>query len=68
MTAGDESIVNGLDVCGVEPDRGTDAGPGNGCEIGTGNDVRSANAIGFVSKTTACGGPACERTRPRYCS
>jgi hypothetical protein len=25
VTVGDESIVNGLDVCGVEPDRGTDA-------------------------------------------
>jgi len=33
-----------------------------------GTTSRSANAIGFVSKTTACGGPACERTRPRYCS
>lgn len=39
VTVGDESIVNGLDVCGVEPDRGTDAGLGNGCEIGAGNDV-----------------------------
>ena len=39
MTVGDESIVNGLDVCGVEPDRGTDAGLSNRCEIGAGNDV-----------------------------
>jgi DNA-binding MarR family transcriptional regulator len=39
VTVGDESIVNGLDVCGVEPDRGTDAGLSNGCEIGAGNDV-----------------------------
>jgi len=39
VTVGDESIVNGLDVCGVEPDRGTDAGLSNGCEIGSGNDV-----------------------------
>jgi hypothetical protein len=31
--------VNGLDVGGVEPDRGTDAGLGNGREIGAGNDV-----------------------------
>jgi len=39
VTVGDESIVNGLDVCGVEPDRGTNAGLSNGCEIGAGNDV-----------------------------
>jgi hypothetical protein len=31
VTVDDESIVNGLDVCCVEPDRGTDAGLGNGC-------------------------------------
>ncbi len=29
MAVGGESIVKGLDVCGVEPDRGTDAGPDN---------------------------------------
>lgn len=39
MAVGDESIVDGLDVCGVEPDRGTDAGLSYGCEIGAGNDV-----------------------------
>ena len=39
MTVGDESVVNGLDVRGVEPDRGTDAGLGNGCEVGAGNDL-----------------------------
>ena len=39
MTVGDESVVNGLDVGGVEPDGGTDAGLGDGCEIGAGNDV-----------------------------
>lgn len=39
MTVGDESIVNGLDVCGVEPDRGADAGLSNGCKVGAGNDV-----------------------------
>jgi hypothetical protein len=37
--SGGESIVNGLDVCGAKPDRGTDAGLSNGCEIGAGNDV-----------------------------
>ena len=68
VTVGGESIVNGLDVCCVEPDRGTNAGLGNGCEIGAGNDVAECDAIGFVSKTTACEGPASERTRPRYCS
>ena len=31
--------MNGLDVCGVEPDRGADAGLGSGCEIGAGDDV-----------------------------
>jgi hypothetical protein len=36
---GDESVVDGLDVGGVEPDRRTDAGLGDGGEIGTGNDV-----------------------------
>jgi len=39
VTVGDESVVNGLDVCGVEPDRGTDAGLGDGRQIGAGNDV-----------------------------
>ncbi len=39
LTVSDESIVNGLDVCGMEPDRGTDAGLGNGCQIGPGTDV-----------------------------
>src|SRR6185437_6482767 len=29
----------GLDVGGVEPDRGTDAGLRDGCEIGAGDDV-----------------------------
>ena len=38
-TVSDESIVDGLDVGGVEPDRGTDAGLSDGCEIGAGNDV-----------------------------
>ena len=39
VAVGDESIVNGLDVCGVEPDRSTDAGLSDGCEIGAGNEV-----------------------------
>lgn len=36
VTVGGESIVNGLDVRGVEPDRDTEAGLGHGCEIGAG--------------------------------
>ena len=39
VTVGDQSIVNGLDVGGVEPDRGADAGLGSGGEIGAGNEV-----------------------------
>lgn len=39
MTVGDESVMDGLDVGGVQPDRGTDAGLGDGREIGAGNDV-----------------------------
>ncbi len=39
VTAGDERVVDGLDVCGVEPDRGTDAWLNDGCEIGAGDDV-----------------------------
>lgn len=29
---------------------------------------RSANVMGCVLKTTACGGPCGERANPRYCS
>lgn len=39
VTVGDQSIVDGLDVCGMEPDRSTDSGLDNGVEIGAGNDV-----------------------------
>ena len=39
VTVGDQSIVNGLDICGVEPGRGTDTGLSNGSEIGAGHDV-----------------------------
>ena len=31
VAAGDESVVDGLDVRRVEPDRGTDPGLGDGC-------------------------------------
>src|SRR3569833_160700 len=34
VTIGAESVVNGLDVGGVEPARGTDAGLGGGCQSG----------------------------------
>jgi DNA-binding MarR family transcriptional regulator len=39
VAVGDESVVDGLDVGGVEPNRGPDAGLSNGCEIGAWNDV-----------------------------
>jgi DNA-binding MarR family transcriptional regulator len=39
VAVGDEGIVNGLDVGGVEPDRGTDAGLSNGRQVGAGNNV-----------------------------
>ena len=39
VAVGREGVVDGLDVGGVEPDRGTDAGLGDGGEIGAGNDV-----------------------------
>jgi hypothetical protein len=39
VTVGDERVVDGLDIGGVEPDRDTDARLGNGCEVGAGNDV-----------------------------
>ncbi len=46
-SVGDESIVNGLDVCGMEPDRGTEAGLSNGCKIGAGNDVAGCERDGL---------------------
>ena len=46
VAVGDESVVDGLDVGGVEPDRGTDAGLGDGCEIGAGNDVAQCERDG----------------------
>lgn len=39
MTVGGERVMDGLDVGGVEPDRGTDAGLSDGCEVGAGNDT-----------------------------
>jgi hypothetical protein len=39
VTVGDQCIVNGLHVGGVQPDRGADAGLGRGGEIGAGDDV-----------------------------
>ena len=68
VTAGDEIIVNGLDVCGVEPDRGTDTGLGSGCEIGAGDDVAKGERDRLRLEDDGVRGPACERTRPRYCS
>ena len=39
MAVGDENVVNGVDVSGMEPDRGADAVLGNGRKIGDGNEV-----------------------------
>ena len=39
VTVGGESVVNGLDVGGVQPDGGSDSGLGDGGEIGAGDDV-----------------------------
>jgi hypothetical protein len=39
VPVGDESIVDVLDVRCVQPERGSDTGLGDGCEIGAGNDV-----------------------------
>ncbi len=40
VPVGGESIVNGLDIRGVEPDRGTDTGlSGDGREVGSGNHL-----------------------------
>ena len=39
MPVGDECLVDGLDIGGVQPDRGTDAGLSNRCAVGAGNDV-----------------------------
>src|SRR5205814_137979 len=46
--------------------------PWPGCAIASrsvpATTSRTANAIGLVPNTTACGGPASERFSPRYCS
>jgi len=39
VAIGDESVVNRLDISGMEPDRGADAGLSHGREIGAWNDV-----------------------------
>lgn len=44
VTVGDERVVDGLDLGGVEPDRGTDAGLSDRCEVGAGNDVAECDA------------------------
>jgi len=62
VAVGGESVVHGLDVRGVEPDRCADAGLGNGREVGAGNDVPECECDRLRLEETACGGPACERT------
>ncbi|OKI45461.1 hypothetical protein AMK15_36170 [Streptomyces sp. MJM1172] len=61
-------VVNGLDVCGVEPARGTDAGLGNGCEIGAGKDLEECERDRLRLEDDGVRRSVCERTRPRYCS
>jgi hypothetical protein len=39
VAVGDQSVVNGLDVGGVEPNRGADAGLSDGCQVGARNDI-----------------------------
>ncbi len=68
VTVGDERIVDGLDVGGVEPDRGTDAGLSDGCEVGAGNDVAECERDRLGLEDDGVRSPAGERTRPRYCS
>lgn len=65
VAAGDESIVDGLDVGGVEPDRRPHAGLGNGREIGAGNDVSKCERDrGRLEDDGVRRSPG-ERTRPR---
>lgn len=65
MAIDDEPVVDGLHLGGMEPDRDADAGLATDSRSVPEITSRSANAIGSVSKTTAYGGPAGERTRPR---
>jgi hypothetical protein len=55
VTVGDQSIVYGLDVGGMEPDRGADAGLGNGWEVGAGDDVAECerDRLGLEMQDTA---------------
>ncbi|SHW06941.1 Uncharacterised protein [Mycobacteroides abscessus subsp. abscessus] len=39
VAVGGQGVVDGLNVCGVQPDCGADAGLGDGREIGAGNDI-----------------------------
>lgn len=68
VAVGGQGVVDGLNVCGVQQIAAPMPGWVTDVRSVPGMTSRSANAIGFVSKTTACGGPAGERTRPRYCS
>ncbi len=49
MPVGDERVVDVLNVVGVQPDCGTDAGPRSGGKIGAGNDVaqRECDRLGL---------------------
>ena len=68
-TGSDQSVVDGLRVGGVQPQRqlrsrAAEPRPGRRPRLSR----AAPNAIGLVPNTTACGGPAWERFSPRYCS
>lgn len=46
VPAGDEDVVDGLHVGGVQPDGGADTRLGDGCQIGSGNDVAQGESDG----------------------
>lgn len=47
VPVGGESVVDDLDIGGVQPDRGTDAGLGGGIEIGAGHEVAQREGDGL---------------------
>jgi hypothetical protein len=68
VAVGEECIVNALDVGGVEPDCGADAGLGNGSEVGAGNDASAVECDRLRFEDDRMPGSGGLRTRPRYCS
>jgi hypothetical protein len=64
VAVGEESVVNGLDVGGMEPDRSADTGLSDGCQISARNSGlyltgrRAAKAFG----TAAPGGAVLDKS------